>query len=508
MEDRAFQMRIRVGGITKAYEPPCVEDEDDAVDCEGLLQVCQDPDCNSRNVPGDSVSPAVWGLVWATGNRRLVHVEGKKIERLGERRKGDAIHRLCWAGPADNPESAVAIAYASGALELRSHQGQLLSSATGSEAVRCLQACSSGVLAISSDGTASIVPEWGKPEAFSIAGFAGGAEAEVQQFPLQGPIASASVDPVRPSRFAFGGLENDVKIFDLEHKEVTWTARNVREDSLCLRVPVKVSTLGWATTMYPARSLITCGTSDGKIRVYDANTQRRPLFELRVGYKVGAGAGGWTGVEDDAKRPLLCSRVAHVRGDGWGLFVGDTLGVLREYDLRNLPKSPAASIPPGRKAHLNLAIKQLPFKRGYRGIMGAIRDIDVHCSGKALAAVGLGRFAYVFPTVGREMICKVYLKQKLNCVLMSREEMEKPKKPQDQEEGEEEEKLEEDDEVDLGEAQGPAQTSAADEVEEGFSDDEAEAEVAAEENDARKPARKRRRPAPASRRKARRLKGS
>ena len=228
-----------------------------------------------------------------------------------------------------------------------------------------MQACSSGVLAISSDGTASIVPEWGKPEAFSIAGFAGGAEAEVQQFPLQGPIASASVDPVRPSRFAFGGLENDVKIFDLEHKEVTWTARNVREDSLCLRVPVKVSTLGWATTMYPARSLITCGTSDGKIRVYDANTQRRPLFELRVGYKVGAGAGGWTGVEDDAKRPLLCSRVAHVRGDGWGLFVGDTLGVLREYDLRNLPKSPAASIPPGRKAHLNLAIKQLPFKRGY-----------------------------------------------------------------------------------------------------------------------------------------------
>ena len=37
--------------------------------------------------------------------------------------------------------------------------------------------------------------------------------------------------------------------------------------------------------------------------------------------------------------------------------------------------------------------------QGYRGIMGAIRDIDVHCSGKALAAVGLGRFAYVFPTV-------------------------------------------------------------------------------------------------------------
>ena len=30
-----------------------------------------------------------------TGLLKLVRVEGKKIERLGERRKGDAIHRIC-----------------------------------------------------------------------------------------------------------------------------------------------------------------------------------------------------------------------------------------------------------------------------------------------------------------------------------------------------------------------------------------------------------------------------
>ena len=56
------------------------------------------------------------------------------------------------------------------------------------------------------------------------------------------------------------------------------------------------------TVLLPSR----CGTADGKIRVYDANTQRRPwgnstelsacqllsrpLFELRVGYKVGIGS--------------------------------------------------------------------------------------------------------------------------------------------------------------------------------------------------------------------------
>lgn len=75
-----------------------------------------------------------------TGLLKLIRVEGKKIERVGERRRGEAIHRICWVGPADNPEAAVAIAYASGALELRSLSGQPLSSAASAEGVKCLQA--------------------------------------------------------------------------------------------------------------------------------------------------------------------------------------------------------------------------------------------------------------------------------------------------------------------------------------------------------------------------------
>lgn len=158
-----------------------------------------------------------------------------------------------------------------------------------------------GLLAVASDGTGSIVAEWG---------------AAPLQFQLQGPVAHAVVDPETSSRVAFGGLENDVKVYDLERKEVLWSAKNVRErpgridfpcevhhllfnfwlykyiiyiihlyiyisymsymfhirfiffiispccskhfrDSLCLRVPVKVTTLGWATKMCPKRSLIT-----------------------------------------------------------------------------------------------------------------------------------------------------------------------------------------------------------------------------------------------------------
>ena len=100
------------------------------------------------------------------------------------------------------------------------------------------------------DGTGSLVAEWGHqlPER---------PRPTVESFQLPAPVAHACVDPLSRSRVAFGGLENDVKVYDLDRKEVLWSAKNVREDSLCLRVPVKVTTLSWATKMCPARSLIT-----------------------------------------------------------------------------------------------------------------------------------------------------------------------------------------------------------------------------------------------------------
>eukprot|EP00930_Biecheleria_cincta_P035972 TRINITY_DN246_c0_g1_i1.p1 TRINITY_DN246_c0_g1~~TRINITY_DN246_c0_g1_i1.p1 ORF type:complete len:447 (+),score=109.47 TRINITY_DN246_c0_g1_i1:213-1553(+) len=428
-----------------------------------------------------------------TGLLKWIKVEAQKVERLGARRRGDGVQRLCWAGPEEDREAAVAVAYSSGALELRDAcSGQVLSAAAAAPDVRSLQLSASfGALAVSADGTATVVAEWGRTPAADQS-----AAATARQFQLQGPVAHSCIDPCKPQRFAFGGLENDVKIYDLEKQEVTWTARNVRENYLCLRVPVKVSTLAWASQMPPGRSLVMCGTSDGKVRVYDVNTQRRPLFELQVGFGAGAGTGGYTGTMDDTKRPQNCSKVAQIRGGkSWGLFVGDTMGVLREYDLRNLSKTQAAQIPPGRKSHLKLAAKELPFRRGYRGIMGSIRDVDVHCNGDALVAVGLGRFAYCFSTRGKRMTSKVYLKQKLNCVLMSSEAQQVPK--EDQEDEEEEDEEADDALVDSDQRSGGADEAPQDEddeIAEGFSDDdggEAAALEAAEARPTRKKGRKR-----------------
>eukprot|EP00448_Togula_jolla_P008738 CAMPEP_0170594372 /NCGR_PEP_ID=MMETSP0224-20130122/13962_1 /TAXON_ID=285029 /ORGANISM="Togula jolla, Strain CCCM 725" /LENGTH=517 /DNA_ID=CAMNT_0010918419 /DNA_START=79 /DNA_END=1629 /DNA_ORIENTATION=+ len=434
------------------------------------------------------------------GILKWVKVEAQKIERFGPQRRGDAVQRLCWAGPAANREARVAVGFASGAVELRDGTtGEVIAETKIDVDVRCVQALGSGdLLVVAHSGAAGIIVGWcgDTPPVPDAEGEAEGEDGKsgpvVRSFTLPGPVVSAQADPAGSGRIVFGGGENDVKIWDLERGEVTWKAKNVRESTICLRVPVKVSSLQWATPMCSTRSLITCCTSDGKIRLYDASSQRRPLLELVLGLATGGGTGGYTGTFDDMPRPVTCSAVAKVRGDSWGIFVGNTMGVLREFDLVNFPKLQTAQSPPGRKAHHKWANRQLPFKRGYRGVMGSIRAVDVHSSGDAVVAVGLGRFAYLFSTRKKPMVSKVYLKQKLCSCLFSSEE---PAKEASDDENSEEEAAED------GEAEAEEHNDNAenDEVQEGFSSDEdAEGKIGeggdAEEGAASAKRKKRRRP--------------
>merc|ERR1712087_147978 len=168
-------------------------------------------------------------------------------------------------------------------------------------------------------------------------------------------------------------------------------------------------------------------------------------------------------------RPVNCSAVSS-RGDCWSLFVGDTMGHLREYDLRMLPNCKPASITPGRKSHLKYAATQLPFRRGYKGMMGSIRALEVHQNGEALVAAGLGRFAYVFETRKRKMVSKVFMKQMLTAVLISAEERKGAKESEEEHGSEDEAKASEDKDNADDEAK------EEDAVQEGFSSDEANGE--------------------------------
>lgn len=396
-----------------------------------------------------------------TGICKWVRVETQKIERFGVQRQRDGVQRLCWAGPADDREARVVVGYESGCLEARkSADGSVLSSMNVSPEVKRLEAFDDRLLAVSACGSSAVVEGWCGDESPDDDG-------TVHKFQLPAPITDAKLDPLMRGRLAFGGGENDAKLWDLAKGEVVWRAKNVREDHLCLRVPVKVASVQWATGCAPSRGLLITGSKDGKIRLYDVKAQRRPLFELQIGFQVGGGSGGYTGTADDMPRPMMCSAVTQVRGKDWSFFCGNTMGVLREYDLRNLPSCNAAEIPPGRKSHSKWAARQMPFKRGYKGITGSIRAMDVHATGETLVAVGLGRFAYVFETRKRRMVSKVYLKQKLCAVLMSSEERQAPKGDASDDEDEEAEA----DEA----AEGTEEPHIAeDKVIEGFSDDEGE----------------------------------
>lgn len=64
---------------------------------------------------------------------------------------------------------------------------------------------------------------------------------------LVAPIATAKLDPLSGTTIAYGGKENDLKLWDIEAKKLAWRARNVRsslsfgtilsERLICLQVP-------------------------------------------------------------------------------------------------------------------------------------------------------------------------------------------------------------------------------------------------------------------------------
>lgn len=57
----------------------------------------------------------------------------------------------------------------------------------------------------------------------------------------------------------------------------------------------------------------------------------------------------------------------------------------------------------------------------YKGNTGSVREIALHPTMEVLATVGLDRVMRVFDISTRKQLHRVYLRQKLNCVLVSSE---------------------------------------------------------------------------------------
>ncbi|XP_078389060.1 WD repeat-containing protein 74 [Cetorhinus maximus] len=181
-------------------------------------------------------------------------------------------------------------------------------------------------------------------------------------------------DTTRPERVATGGKENALKVWDLERlQEPVFTAKNVRNDWLDLRVPVWVRDMQFI----PASDKIVTCTGHCQVRVYDPSTpQRRPVLEVTYD-----------------EYPLTALSLTP---DANSVVVGNTRGQMAVLDLR--------------KGRLLKCLK---------GQAGSIRSVQCHPTLPLVASCGLDRFLRVHSTETKMLQHKVYLKSRLNCVLFT-----------------------------------------------------------------------------------------
>lgn len=195
--------------------------------------------------------------------------------------------------------------------------------------------------------------------------------------------------PFVKNQIGLGGKETDLQIWDLSRpEEPVFRAKNVKPDFLELRQGVWVSDLAWLTP-----DTVAVCSRYGEIRKYDVRIggkQRRPVAEV-VWEEVSKGQGR---VSNTAIAALGEDQV----------IVGTSQGKLGLWDWR------------AGAGHQGVV-------RKYGGCVGAVREISTQPGNKYFCAVGLDRYLRVWQhgAGGKLPLYKLYLKSRLNSVLMTRE---------------------------------------------------------------------------------------
>ncbi|KAI6652616.1 WD repeat-containing protein 74 [Oopsacas minuta] len=172
---------------------------------------------------------------------------------------------------------------------------------------------------------------------------------------------------------ATGGEENDLKIWDFsmykgEQTLPIFQSKNVREDKLCMRQPVYITSVDYVPNS-DYKILIT-GTGYNQIRQYDTRVQRRPVLDTRIG-----------------AFPITC-----VSAQEDFVIVANSVGTVQIYDFR----------------------KQ-SLRGNLKGSTGSVRDVSYDRG--YVGVCGIDRFTRIY-TEDRKLVNKVYTKLEQTSILL------------------------------------------------------------------------------------------
>ena len=170
-----------------------------------------------------------------------------------------------------------------------------------------------------------------------------------------------------------------MRLFDLNKAELCFSPRNVPNDYLDLKVPIFDKDIAFLDP-----HVFYVSTAYGQIRQFDTRAKKQAVLDYQV--------------ELDNKAPLSHIRVDH---QGNNLIVANSKGGVYLLDRRQLLKNQVS-----RK-----------LKCGY----SSVSDLQVHHSQDIVAISSLDRHVRLFDLSDGSLLRKVFTKQKVQRLLLSRE---------------------------------------------------------------------------------------
>ncbi|KAL7514668.1 hypothetical protein ACHAXN_011900 [Cyclotella atomus] len=234
----------------------------------------------------------------------------------------------------------------------------------------------------------------------------------------------ASCIAVKGDALAVGGRERGVRVLDLESGKCVWKAKNMPPDpQTLLQQPLWTTALQFIHSPHNhsngtnninesnnSQNLLASGTAYKQVQIYDVRSSstdsqgtRRPILHT--------------------PQDLLQHRVTSLLQlpNSNQLIVADAIGDCHIFDLRKFHTGKQASYKKHNKSSNNSASQEIGLGR-LVGPGGSIRQLAMHPTLPMVACVGLDRKLWSWDIKTKRMVDCVYLRQRLNCLLICEDE--------------------------------------------------------------------------------------